>query len=235
MRIEEEIFLGYQLDKSKILDFGFKLIDGIYIKQYKIFNDEFTAEIKVHEKDVNGRIIDNAFDDEYTLFRNDKVVGEFVGKLREEYKSILLEIRDRCFIKVLFPDPQAVRIAKYIFDKYGDEPDFPWEKYPYFGIFRNKENNRWYGLIMNVEEDKLAKGASKRSVINIKPPADKFNELLKVDNIFPGWHMNKKSWVSVSLSDYFSDEYVEQLIDMSYQEVNGLSEVKVFPPKKKKQ
>ena len=45
--------------------------------------------------------------------------------------------------------------------------------------------------------------------------------------------MNKKSWLSISLSDYFSDEYIESLIDMSYSEVDGLDKVRMFPPKKK--
>ena len=58
--------------------------------------------------------------------------------------------------------------------------------------YRNKDNNRWYGLIMNVEDNKLGKDVKGRWVINIKPPKHMFNELLKLDNIFLGWHMNKK-------------------------------------------
>ena len=45
--------------------------------------------------------------------------------------------------------------------------------------------------------------------------------MIQKDNVFPGWHMDKNSWVSVSLSDYFKDEFVESLIEESYQEVNG--------------
>ena len=85
---------------------------------------------------------------------------------------------------------------------------------------------------MNVEDNKLGESVKGRWVINIKPPKHMFNELLQIENVYPGWHMNKKSWLSISLSDYFLDEYIESLIDMSYEEVNGLSKVKMFPPKK---
>ena len=233
MKIEEEIFYGYILDEEKLTSFGFNYVDNKYIKEYKIHNDEFTALVTIDKNSVNGKIIDNNFDEEFPLFRNEKVVGEFIGSLREEYKETLLKIRKACFKKVLFPDAQAVRISHYIYQTYHDEPDFPWAKYPYYAVYRNKDNNRWYGLIMNVEDNKLGKDVKGRWVINIKPPKHMFNELLKLDNIFLGWHMNKKSWLSISLSDYFPDEYIESLIDMSYSEVDGLDKVRIFPPKKK--
>ena len=231
MKMEEEIFFGYELIKDNLTSFGFSLSNDKYIKKYHIHNDEFTALIEVNKDGVKGKIIDNNFDEEFPLFRNDKVVGEFVISLRDEYEKILKEIRDKCYKKVSFPDPQAVRIANYIYKTYKDKPDFPWAKYPFFGVFRNKDNNRWYALICNVEDNKLGPNEKGRFIINVKPNKEMFVELLKVDNIFRGWHMNKNSWLSISLSDYFPDEYVESLIDMSYEEVNGLSKVRIFPPK----
>ena len=233
MKIEEELFKGYQVEESKLIPFGFVLKDKVYSKISTIMNGDFSLVISIASGVVDSKIYDINFGDEYTLFRSDKNVGEFVGMIREQLTEELLKVRDNCFFRVQFSDSQSIRIADYIFKTYGDKPDFPWYDYPYYGVFRNKENNRWYGLIMDVKENKLGEGVSARSVINIKPNPSMFNELLKLDNIFPGWHMNKKSWISVLLSNYFPDEYVESLIDMSYSEVNGLSKVKIFPPKKK--
>lgn len=87
MKIEEEIFYGYILDEEKLTSFGFNYVDNKYIKEYKIHNDEFTALITIDKNSVNGKIIDNNFDEEFHLFRNEKVVGEFIGSLREEYKK----------------------------------------------------------------------------------------------------------------------------------------------------
>ena len=74
---------------------------------------------------------------------------------------------------------------------------------------------------MTVKDGTLGEGVSGRSIVNIKPYSKNHPALIQKDNIFPGWHMDKNSWVSVSLSDYFEDEFVESLIEESYQKVNG--------------
>ena len=221
MKIEEEIFLGYQLEEKKLEEYGFTLKEGHYFASFPMEVESFRADIVISSKNVEGRIYDETFGDEYVLFRNDKVVGEFVGSVREAYKKVLLDIRNHCYQKVLFIDEQSTRIAQYIIDKYGDQPEFPWKKYPQFAIFRNKNNHRWYAVFMVVKDGTLGENISGRSIINIKPKQEDYQSLIKQDNIFPGWHMNKKSWITVSLSDYFSDEYVKTLIDMSYQKING--------------
>ena len=73
---------------------------------------------------------------------------------------------------------------------------------------------------MNVKDDVLDKGVSARSIINVKVYPEEYQSLIKQENIFPGWHMNKKSWISISLSDYFSDDYIESLIYASYRKIN---------------
>ena len=75
MKIEEEIFYDYILDEEKLTSFGFNYADNKYIKEYKIHNDEFTALITIDKNSVNGKIIDNNFDEEFPLFRNAKSSG----------------------------------------------------------------------------------------------------------------------------------------------------------------
>ena len=75
MKIEEEIFYGYILDEEKLTSFGFNYVDDKYIKEYKIHNDEFTALVTIDRNSVNGKIIDNNFDEEFPLFRNAKSSG----------------------------------------------------------------------------------------------------------------------------------------------------------------
>ena len=75
MKIEEEIFYGYTLDEEKLTSFGFNYVDDKYIKEYKIHNDEFTALVTIDRNSVNGKIIDNNFDEEFPLFRNAKSSG----------------------------------------------------------------------------------------------------------------------------------------------------------------
>ena len=75
MKIEEEIFYGYTLDEENLTSFGFNYADNKYIKEYKIHNNEFTALITIDRNSVNGKIIDNNFDEEFPLFRNAKSSG----------------------------------------------------------------------------------------------------------------------------------------------------------------
>lgn len=232
MRIEEEILQGYLLKEETLIDHGFSFENGIYSKKYPIFNGDFVAEITFNKGKIKARMIDTSFDDEYALFNNENATGEFVGRLREEYQKILLELREHCYRKALFPDYQAERIAKYIEKTYGAKPEFLWEKYPYFGIFRNKKNERWYALIGQVEDNKLGKNEPGRTTLNLKANPDLYNELVNTKHIFPGWHMNKKSWITVSLSDYLPDEYIFSLIDMSYQEIDSLPPAKKYPRKR---
>lgn len=47
---------------------------------------------------------------------------------------------------------------------------------------------------------------------------------LRLDNkkgIYPEYHLNKKSWVSIILDDTLTDDEIMSLIDMSYQIVDS--------------
>lgn len=221
MELEGEIFFGYKVDPSKLEGYGFRLADGTYRASFPLEIEDFHADVFIKGNDVSGRIYDETFGDEYALFRNHSVTGDFVGKVRESYQKVLLDIRKHCFIKVMFLDEQSTRIAQHIIKTYGDQPEFPWKKFPQFAIFRNRDNHRWYAVFMTVKDGTLGEGVSGRSIVNIKPYSKNHQELIQKDNVFPGWHMDKNSWVSVSLSDYFEDEFVESLIEESYQNVNG--------------
>ena len=219
MKIEEEIFYRYQPIKEKLIPYGFILKNNVYFKEYPVFDGDFRLQIEIKEGQVSAKLYDVNTNDEYTLYRNEQMVGEYVGKIRDLVRYELIKLRNDCFKEVQFHDTQAQRIADYIFKKYADQLEFLWDKYPNFGVFRNKKNNHWYAIMMDVNDNQLAKNVSARSVINIKPSQDKYNELIQIKNIFPGWHMNKKIWITISLGNYFDDDFIESLIDMSYQEI----------------
>ena len=99
----------------------------------------------------------------------------YVNKVRELYKEILIDIRDHCFNKKYFIYDQANRLTNYIIDKYKVFPEFLWEKYPYFGIFRNQKNNKWFALVTNIDRSKLENGSGEVEVLNIKLGEDIIN------------------------------------------------------------
>lgn len=217
MRIEDEIFKRCYVDFKKLEEYGFIKIDNIY-KYSKMFMESFRADIIVNEKGVvTGKIFDLSVDCEYTNFRVEKQTGEFVTSIKEAYKEILIDIEKNCFIKNYFITEQANRIAKLIKELYNDEPEFPWESSPGAGVFRNPNNQKWYGLIMNIDKSKIdKKSTGEVEIINLKLNPDDIPNLLHKKGFYPAYHMNKKNWLTIILDDTLKDTEIMNYVSISH-------------------
>ena len=209
MSIESNIFKRYTPDWDKCK------------KEYeKIFlNGSFKSVIKISEQgEVTGTVYDLENNDEFLPLRIDSNEGAFVAKVRDEYEKILIQIRDNNFIKNHFIYSQSNRITQLIYKKYGDKPEFLWEKFDGSGIFRNKESQKWYAAILDVDRGKIQKGRSGIiEVLDIKLNPDEIQELLLQPNFYPAYHMNKKSWITIILDDSQTDKAIMNYIEKSYQ------------------
>ena len=189
-------------------------------KEYEqtFLNNSFKAVIRVSEKgEVSGTVYDLENNDEFLPLRVESQEGSFVGKVREEYEKILIDIRNNNFIKNHFIYPQSNRITQLIFQKYSDEPEFLWEKFDGSGIFRNKESQKWYAGILDVEGNKIKK--TKHGIIevlDIKLDPEEIQNLLLQPDFYPAYHMNKKSWITIILDDSLSDKRIMELIEKSH-------------------
>ena len=216
MNIENDIFKRYYVDYDKLINYGFKYDNNVYFIEKMFFNDEFKAIIYVDMNgNVSGKVIEVQFNEEYTNIKTD-MSGEFVSKVRELYKNILIDIRNCCFDIHYFISKQANRIALYIRDKYGCYPEFLWEKFPFYGVFRNKINYKWFAIIMNLDLSKLGNDSGEVEIINVKLNEDKIDKLLTRKGFYMAYHMNKKDWISIILNDTLSDEEIFSFIDESY-------------------
>lgn len=56
----------------------------------------------------------------------------------------------------------------------------------------------------------------KLNIINLKIDGTKRDELHKIDGIYPAFHMNHKTWISVVLDDTIRDEKVMELVTCSF-------------------
>jgi len=219
MYIEEKIFKRCKLNLDKLTTYGFKKKKDKYEYSCNFCNDDFKAYFSVSmHGDVTGKVYDLEMDDEYTLFRIDANHGEYVTKVREEYKKLLMDIKDKCFDKELFIGNQSNRITKYICDKYKVKPEFLWEKYEGAGVFRNKKNNKWFGIIMNVDKSKITRGSGEIEVLDLK--SANVSSEIKIKGIYEAYHMNKKNWISIILDDTLSDSEIIKYIDNSYILIN---------------
>ena len=214
--IEYEIFKGSHVDLKKIIEYGFLKENHKYKYSKKFLNNNFRADVFVDENgNVYGKVYELEIDDEYTNIRVENSVGEFVNSVREGYKNILMDIKKNCFIKEYFVFEQSNRIAKYIINKYGDFPEFLWKNSPYCGVFRN-ENNKWYGIIMNVDKSKIYNSSGSVEILNIKINKNEISSLFNKRGFYPAYHMNKNNWITILLNDTLKDDEIFKLIDRSY-------------------
>lgn len=218
MSIEDSIFERYSPDFYKLEKYGFKKNkDGFSIE--KLFKDNaFKAAIQVNtEGKVFGIVYDEENGEEFLPLRIAGNSGAFVGEVRQLYEELLTDIRDKCFIRKYFIYPQSNRIIELIIKKYGDEPEFLWEKFKGSGIVRNPETKKWYLVILDTDRSKIQK--NREGLIEIavlKLDSNKAKEITKEENFYPGYHMNKKYWITVILDDSVEDEKIMELIEESY-------------------
>lgn len=221
MDIEREIFSKTIVDFNKLIDYGFRQENDIYKYSKKFLNDNFQADIIIDKTgQVFGKVYDLEFNLEYTNIRILNNNLGFVNIVREEYKSILKDICEKCFEKEYFSSMQARRITKYIINKYGDKPEFLWEKFKDYGIFRNKNNNKWYAIIMKIDKSKISNESGEIEILDIKVSEDTLKALLKEKGFYEGYHMNKKNWLTIILDDTITDSQIFNLIDDSYNLIN---------------
>ena len=209
MSIESNIFKRYTPIRNKCK------------KEYEqcFLDNSFKAIIKVDEAgNVSGTVYDMENEDEFLPLRLESNEGSFVGKVREEYEKILINIRDENFIRNYFIYPQSNRITQAILEQYNTKPEFLWEKFDGSGIFRNSESQKWFAAILDVEGSKITKNKKGTiEVLDIKLNPDEIQELLLQPHFYPAYHMNKKSWITIILDESLSDEKILELIKKSFQ------------------
>ena len=218
MAIEEEVFKRYSADFKKLIDYGFKKDKDSFLLEKLFHNDEFRAEIIITKQgEIQGRVYEIESNDEFLPLRALNQQGAFAGIIREEYKKILTDIRDKCFLKKYFISNQADRITNAVILKYGDYPQFLWEQYKGCGVFKNAAGGKWYGIIMNIDYSKIGLENNKPvEIINLKLDKEEIQKLLKRKGFYPAWHMNKKYWITITLDETLQDNEILKLIEESY-------------------
>ena len=136
-----DIFRYKTLNLSKAVAFGFTKPDENSVIRYRrIINDDQYAIDIIIAKDgnVDYRVIDLADNSPYEPVKIESAHGAFVGEIREKCEVLLKEIANSCFDLNLFQAEQAGRITALIKENFGVSPDFPWDDYPDYAVFRHQ-------------------------------------------------------------------------------------------------
>lgn len=217
MTIEQKIFERAKIDFNKLETFGFIKSDNVWVYTKVFINGDFKAIVQIDATgNVSGDVYDLDSDEIYIPLRVESMAAGFAGEVRSEYENILEDIKAHCCHINYFIHPQANRMAAKIYEKYGDEPIFPWDDFS-GGVFKNPTNGKWYAIVMNIDGKKVdSKLVGKLEVVNIKLAPAEIQELQHEDGFYPAYHMNKKNWITIVLNDTVSDELLFALLEESY-------------------
>ncbi len=109
-------------------------------------------------------------------------------------------------------------LEAYILNHYSTEPDYPWADTPRAAVFRHAGNRKWFALVMEVPRSRLGlPGAEPLDIVNFKCDPILISSLRGEPGIFPAYHMNKASWITVALDGSVPAETIELLLDVSYE------------------
>ena len=206
-----------KIDVKKLTEYGFIKEENIYKYKKDILDNQFIVEIEIKNNKLISKLIEKEYNDEYLMIDIKNISGEFVGRVKDEYERVIDDIIEKCTNIDIFKSTVTKKVIKYIKEKYNDELEYLWEKFPDNAIARNKENQKWYLLIMTIDENKLIKNKSGRiEVLDIRYQKEDIESIIDNKKVFPGYHMNKKSWITLKLDGTIKIEEIYKLIDASY-------------------
>ena len=202
---------------NKLLEYGFKPIGDSYVYTCPVKESAFLLEVHSDGNKLQSyRVIDPDTDEEYEPFRRTDYAGAYVAKLRNECDDILSGIQRSCFSDRVFEEQQSMLLCRYIKDKYGDDPEYPFEDEN--AIFRNPKTGKWYAALLTVKANRVGlKGEKPTEVLNLKDTPERVAEIVDGIDILPAYHMNKKHWYTVRLDGSLPLEKICGFVDRSYE------------------
>ncbi len=220
MNVIQEIFIRKKPVAEKLLAYGFVRSGESYVLNRDFMSGRFRVEVTVRQENVTARVIDMDTEEEYRQIEIPSYTGSYVSIVRENYRDILQDIADSCFTATVFISPQMARIAALIRERYGETEDHPFADSPEVSIFRCPDNRKWYGIVMSIGESRLKENVKKENdriieVMNVKIDPEQKDTILKMPGMHEAYHMNKKSWITITMDDSATDEDIMSLVDVS--------------------
>ena len=185
---------NYKIDYDRLIKYGFN--DKLEYREY-IIDNEFEVVVRIED---NSFLIDvyDEFDEKYLPFYISNFEGEILSDLN-------------CFVVNTLKND----VINYVSNKYSAKLERPFKKHSDYITIKNYKN-KWFGIIVNIDYVKLGLDkVGKCDVINLKN--DNVESVIDNKYIFKAYHMNKKYWISIILTNNNDLEKVKKLIDKSYE------------------
>jgi len=218
MDIIKNIFQCKTVNLEKLTAYGFSKKADIYSYSTTLPDSNFKMTVNVTKQgEVTASVIDPALNEPYTLHLVDAAVGSFVGNVKTEYEQLLTKIANQCFEPDVFQSQQAKAVIDYIRDTYCGELEYLWQKFPNNAVVRRTDNQKWYALLLTVSCQKIGfKSDEIIEILDLRMTPENIEKSVDGIKFLPGYHMNKKHWITICLNGTVSLEEIYPLIDDSY-------------------
>lgn len=219
---EEKFFIHRKINAEKLLGYGFSAESGAYRDTVELMDGKMRLLIAAEETSegafaIKTKVIDVSTGEEYTLYKLDSAAGAYVGEVRAACEAVLTEIAEKCCDFDLFRRGQTLAVIDHVKKRYGSEPEFLWEKFPKNAVFRRSDNRKWYGAILTVSLGKLGQDSDEiAEILDLRADPAQITEIVDRKRYFPGWHMNKKNWITVILDGSLPNDELFRRIEESY-------------------
>ena len=212
------LFQNRKADKEKLTAFGFVPIADGFLYRETFPGSGFQMTVTVSASgDVAAKVTDPMTDEPYVLHLVEGAAGSFVGEIRARYEAVLSKIAEACFDSDIFRFEITKKLIAYAREKYGDELEFLWEKYPDAAVLRRRDTKKWYGLLLTISKRKLGLPSDHMAeVLDLRIPEGDSPDFLDGVLYFPGYHMNKKHWYTIILDGSVPFSEVCERLDGSY-------------------
>lgn len=215
---EDKFFVNKKVNCEKLISYGFcETADGFRYST-EVMDGQFLLNVFITSGGaVTTQMIDTVSEDEYTLHKIESSVGAYVGEVRSVCEDVLGDISQKCFEPDVYHSEQTHAVINYVRERFGDELEFLWKKFDDNAIWRRKDTQKWYGLVLTIPRSKLGLNSDEVVeiiVLRIKP--EQMAETVDNKKYFPGWHMSKKSWYTIILDGSVPSEEIFRRIDESY-------------------
>ena len=199
----DTLFKRKKTHSDALLAFGFSEKGSVYRYSTSLVDGQFAMIVTVsEEKDLSAEVMEHASGESYVLHRVSGATGAFVGRVREEYERVLGMIADACYEPDVFKSEGAKLVMHYVREKYHNNLEFLWDRFPDNAIVRRQDTAKWYAAILTVQRKKLKlNGEGTIEVLDVRMKPQDIAVLVDGKKYLPGYHMNKKHWVTICLDD----------------------------------
>lgn len=214
----EVVFYARKPNREKLLSLGFEADGDGCVYRVGLAGGQLRLTVTVRaDETVHTRVEDAADGGEYVLHLVRGAAGAFVGGVRAEYEDVLAGIAAKGFDPDVFKSEQAKAVIAYAREKHGDEPEYLWQKFPDNAVLRRQDNRKWYAALLTVSRRKLGFDADETvEILDLRMRPEDIPAAVDGGRYLPGYHMNKKHWITLCLDGSLPLEELCARLEESY-------------------